>query len=91
VRVTAWVFCYSSVSAIAGLELVVELYHHYLLLRSVCIGDMSRRENWPYRVRAFGRDFDGTFTATVVLGAAFRRALLRLMRMHDPAVEGCDR
>jgi hypothetical protein len=26
-----------------------------------------------------------------VLGAAFRRALLRLMRMHDTAVSGCDR
>jgi hypothetical protein len=54
--VTACIFCYSLVSAIAGLELVVEMLRHDLLTAEVWVGDMSRRENWPYRVRTFGRE-----------------------------------
>jgi hypothetical protein len=89
--VTACTFCYSLVSAIAGLELVVEMLCHDLLTAEVWIGDMSRRETGLTGYAPLAGNVDEAFTATVVLGAAFRRALLRLMRMHDTAVSRCDR
>jgi hypothetical protein len=52
---------------------------------------MSRRETGLTGYAPLAGNVDEAFTATVVLGAAFRRALLRLMRMHDTAVSRCDR